>query len=79
MLISTFSKISVTGGSLCSGIVLFNMKILIAEEFLNASAMKSSSKISCNQLKKKRQIDFKKLKTKFNVACILRDVRWIID
>ena len=77
MLISTFSKISVTGGSLCSGIVLFNMKILIAEEFLNASAMKSSSKISCNQLKKKR--DFEKLKTKFNVACILRDVRWIID
>ena len=77
MLISAFSKISVTGGSLCLGIVLFNMKILIAEEFLNASAMKSSSKISCNQLKKKR--DFKKLKTKFNVACILRDVRWIID
>ena len=28
---------------------------------------------------KKRQIDFKKLKKKFNVACILRDVRWIID
>ena len=75
MLISTFSNISVTGGSLCSGIVLFNMKILIAEEFLNASAMKSSSKISGNQLKKKRQIDFKKLKPNFNVTCILRDVR----